>query len=235
MSEGEPKIEEDIEQTYSEQDGVEHGISPDLEKAKKMVGANELKRRAKLFLESGYLKNQIPKGHPSEGFALLYVSHIIVDNEWDSFFEKRLKNRLYNNKNNSMSEGEPKIEEEKEDIEIGNFPDSMTDEEIATHNLKRKEAGYPPLRRATVEEKAALDIGGTAVEYGRGRKYTPAVVTKDGKVFTGAGHGDAIAAASEAHEEFDRRGWVTQDGKFLGLLDVARLEMEERGKVDDKK
>lgn len=142
-----------------------------------------------------------------------------------------------------MESGEPKIEEGKHEaetsqqiadkkVEVGDFPEAMSDGDIERLNIKRAKADLPPLRRATPEEREELDIAHRAVEAGRGGKYRSAIKVENVGIFFGSGHMEAANKAAKLNKQGYRtiHGWVDKDDNFLTLLDVARQEMKNKDK-----
>lgn len=141
-----------------------------------------------------------------------------------------------------MTEGEPKFKDENqgraetvqpvvdEKAEAVVFPDEVTDAYIKAYNKGLELAGLATVRKATEEEKVLLDAGKKAVDSQPGKKYTPALLAKSGKIYRGKTHQIAYGPASKAGEIVVKRGWADKDGNFLTLLDVARLEMKEKNK-----
>jgi hypothetical protein len=111
--------------------------------------------------------------------------------------------------------------------EYGNFPESFTDVDIANVNKDRASYGLGPLTRIPKEAQESFRAAERAVDVGRNREFTPAIIGKDGHIYAAAGHSEASIMADKAGTSEVRRGFVTRDGRFLTLMEVAK---EQRAK-----
>ena len=92
------------------------------------------------------------------------------------------------------------------------------------------EAAKPPSATPPGEKSGEIiSTGNAQVAILRG-EYTPAIKLANGEILTGGGHEVILqnARVSKANTDSSTRGFVSKDGEFMGLMDIARREMSKK-------
>jgi hypothetical protein len=110
-------------------------------------------------------------------------------------------------------------------VQTGNGPAQTGQQSAPVLPGKIRETVPPGVAPAEVNPP---DRAISSSDFIKKRKYTPAAQATDGSIYTADDHPLASYKITDSGKTVKARGYVTQSGEFLSLMDVAKQEIKEK-------